>query len=62
MAAVATHTPALAVDRKEAAEMLGLSVDSFERHVFPRLRVVRAGRRVLVPVAEIERYLTENAA
>lgn len=46
-----------ALSREEAAERLGVSLNTFERHVLPRLRTVRVGRRVLVPVAALERFL-----
>lgn len=52
----------LALTKPEAAGALSMSVDSFERHVQPDLRLVRRGRLVLVPVNEIERWLRENAA
>lgn len=51
----------LTVSRVEAAAMLDLSLDTFEAHVLPELRVVRVGRRVLVPVAELERWVERNA-
>lgn len=53
--------PRLALAREEAAEALGMSIDSFERHVQPTLRLVRLGRMRLVPVAELERWLDDNA-
>ena len=37
-----------------------MSLDSFERHVQPTIRLVRL-RMGLVPVSESERWLTENA-
>lgn len=46
----------------EAAEALSISRDSFERHVMPALRLVRVGRRLLVPVAEIEHWVELNSA
>jgi excisionase family DNA binding protein len=52
----------LALTRAEAAESLGMSVDSFERYVQGQVRLVRLGRLVLVPVAELERWLEANAA
>jgi hypothetical protein len=52
----------LTVTKAEAAELLSMSVDSFERFVMPDVRVVRRGRLVLVPVAELERWVAENAA
>jgi hypothetical protein len=53
--------PRLALTREEAAAACGMSLDSFERHVQPTLRLVRRGRLRLVPVAELERWLAENA-
>lgn len=52
----------LALSKSEAADALGLSPDAFEQHVMPGLRVVRAGRRLIVPVVELERWLDRNAA
>jgi len=54
--------PRFALTREEAAASLGMSVDSFERHVQPHLRLVRKGRLRLVPVSELERWVEENAA
>jgi excisionase family DNA binding protein len=47
----------LALSKAEAAKSLGVSVDFFEDHVMPDLRIVRAGRRRLIPVRELERWL-----
>jgi hypothetical protein len=56
------HAPGrLAVTRAEAARSLGVSINSFERHVQPELRIVRRGKLRLIPVREIERWLEENA-
>jgi len=52
----------LALSKVEAAEALGVSVDFLEQHVLPELRVVRRGRRRLIPVGELERWLDRNAA
>jgi hypothetical protein len=54
--------PRLALTREEAAASIGMSLDSFERHVQPSLRMVRLGRMRLVPVGELERWLEANAA
>lgn len=54
--------PRLALTREEAAASLGMSLDSFERHVQRDLRLVRRGRLVLVPVAEVERWVGAEAA
>jgi hypothetical protein len=56
------RTPRLALTKREAAAALGMSVDSFERHVQPELRVVRRGRLRLFALVEIERWLRENGA
>ncbi|MGI9091203.1 MAG: hypothetical protein ACR2GG_08885 [Gemmatimonadaceae bacterium] len=41
---------------------MGVSLDTFERHVQPTMSLVRLGRLVLVPVTELERWLAEHAA
>ena len=64
-AARATATgavPRLALTRSEAAEALGMSLDSFERHVQSHVRLVRRGKLRLVPVRELERWLEASAA
>jgi hypothetical protein len=38
-----------------------MSLDSFERHVQPELRLIRRGKLRLVPVAELERWANESA-
>jgi excisionase family DNA binding protein len=55
----ATPRRALTVD--EAARSLGISRDHFERHVMPDLRIVRSGRRRLIPVSELDRWLDQHA-
>lgn len=54
-------TARLAVNKTEAAGRLGVSVDFFDMHVAHELRCVRRGRRRLYPIAEINRWLDENA-
>jgi excisionase family DNA binding protein len=54
--------PRLALTKPEAAEALGVSIDTLERHIMAELRVVRRGRLVLIPVREIERWLERSAA
>jgi len=51
----------LALSKCEAADALGVSVDYLEEHVMHELRVVRRGRRRLIPVRELERWLEKNA-
>ena len=53
--------PRLALSKVEAASALGVSVDFFDQHVMPELRVVRRGRRRLIPVAELQRWLSDSA-
>lgn len=53
--------PRVALTREEGAAALGMSLDSFERHVQPELRIIRRGRLRLVPVAELTRW-AEDAA
>jgi hypothetical protein len=53
--------PRLALTREEAAAAIGMSLDSFERHVQPTLRLVRLGRMRLVPIRELDRWLEDNA-
>jgi excisionase family DNA binding protein len=57
----ATAPSRLALSKTEAARSLGVSVDFFEQHVQPHLRVIRKGRKALIPTAELERWVSENA-
>ncbi len=54
--------PRLALSPDEAAASLGVSRDYFDEHVRPELRVVRRGRRVLVSINELERWLGRTAS
>lgn len=60
--ASAAEVPRLALSPVEASVALGVSRDYFDQHVMPLLRVVRLGRRRLVPVRELERFLEVHAA
>ena len=53
--------PRVSLTRREAAQALGISIDSFERYVQPDVRIVRCGRMRLVPVVELERWIAETA-
>lgn len=53
--------PRLALSIGEACEALGVSWDFWRVHVEPEVRVVRRGRRKMVPVVELERWLADNA-
>ena len=52
----------LALTPEEAAVALSMSRDTFDRFVRDELRLVRVGRKVLVPVRELERWLDRSAA
>ncbi|MEZ5102766.1 MAG: helix-turn-helix domain-containing protein [Thermoleophilia bacterium] len=54
--------PRLSVSPDEAAEMLGVSRDYLDEHVVPELKVVRRGRRVLIALRELERWLDRAGA
>ena len=54
--------PRLCVSPDEAAEMLGVSRDYFDEHIIQDLRIVRRGRRILIPLSELDRWLDRNAA
>ncbi len=58
----AAAVPRLALSPDEAAEALGVSRDFLDDHVGPELRWVRRGRRKLVSVRELERWLEESGA
>jgi hypothetical protein len=53
--------PRLSLTVAEACDVLGVSWDFWTAQVAPEVRVVRRGRRKLVPVAELERWLDANA-
>jgi excisionase family DNA binding protein len=57
-----TATARLALSPEEAAEAIGVSRSFFFEHVVGELRVVRVGRRRLIPVVEIERWLDREAS
>jgi hypothetical protein len=52
----------LAYSPIEVGELLGVSVDFVERRILPDLRVIRKGRKVLIPVASIESWVDREAA
>jgi excisionase family DNA binding protein len=52
----------LALSPDEAAALLGVSRDYFDEHVIHELRIVRRGRRILVALTELERWLDRSAA
>lgn len=53
--------PRIALTPPEAAAAIGVGPDFFDANVAPELRMVRRGRKRLVPVSELERWMNENA-
>lgn len=53
--------PRLGLTMAEAAAALSVSPDYFRDHVQGEVRIVRRGRRRIVPVSELQRWLDENA-
>jgi hypothetical protein len=53
--------PRIALTPPEAAAAIGVGPDFFEANVAPELRLIRRGRKRLVPVRELERWTAENA-
>ncbi len=56
-----SNVPRLALSVEEACEALGVSWDFWKEHVAPEVRVVRRGRRKLIAVEELRRWLDESA-
>ncbi|HVQ58404.1 MAG TPA: hypothetical protein VMS60_05790 [Solirubrobacterales bacterium] len=56
-----TAIPRIALTPAEAAAAIGVGPDFFEARVAPELRLIRRGRKRLVPVGELERWISENA-
>jgi excisionase family DNA binding protein len=54
--------PRLALSPDEAAAALGVSRDYLDEHIGGELRWVRRGRRKLVAIVELERWLDRSAA
>jgi hypothetical protein len=50
----------LALNVEEACAALGVPWDFWAEYVAPEVRVVRRGRRKLIAVAELERWLERN--
>jgi len=58
---LAAPIPRVALTPAEAAAQLGVGPDFFNDEIRPELQLIRRGRKVLVPVAELERWVSENA-
>jgi hypothetical protein len=57
-----TSIPRIALTPAEAAAAIGVGPDFFDANVAPELRLIRRGRKRLVPVSELERWTAENAS
>lgn len=62
MKKLATSIPRIALTPPEAAAAIGVGPDFFDTNVAPELRLIRRGRKRLVPVSELERWTAENAS
>lgn len=58
---LAVSIPRIALTPSEAAAAIGVGPDFFDPNVAPELRLIRRGRKRLVPVRELERWTAENA-
>ena len=59
---LAVSIPRIALTPPEAAAAIGVGPDFFEENVAPELRLIRRGRKRLVPVVELERWVMDPAA
>lgn len=57
-----TLIPRIALTPAEAAAAIGVGPDFFEENVAPELRLIRRGRKRLVPVTELERWVAQSAS
>jgi hypothetical protein len=55
------QVPKLALSIEEACSALGVCWHTWNEHIAPHVGLVRLGKRKLVPVAELERWLTKEA-
>jgi excisionase family DNA binding protein len=54
--------PRLALTPDEAAASIGVGRSFFYEHILPDLRVIRIGRKRLIPVRELEDWTSREAA
>ena len=52
----------VAVSREDAALLLSVGLTFFEEEIQPELKLIRRGRKRLVPVSELPRWVRANAA
>lgn len=53
--------PILALGVEQACDALGVSWDTWRAYIEPDVRIVRIGRRKLVPVSELQAWLDRHA-
>lgn len=53
--------PRIALTPPEAAAALGVGITFFDEQVAPDLRLIRRGRKRLVPVTELSRWAADNS-
>jgi hypothetical protein len=53
--------PRICLTPPEAASAIGVGPDFFTEHVLPEIRVIRRGRKRLIPVEELRRWAEENS-
>jgi hypothetical protein len=53
--------PRLALSIAEACAVLGVGHDFWTEHISPEIRIVRVGRRKLVPVGELVAWIDRHA-
>lgn len=58
---IAAPIPRITLTPPEAAAALGCGLTYFEEQIAPELRIIRRGRKRLIPIAELDRWAAENA-
>lgn len=60
-AAYTARTGRATLNKTQAAQMLGVSVDHFDAHIEGTIRVVRSGRRRMYRVSDLFEWLEHHA-
>ena len=58
--ATSSQVERLALTPTEAARCVGVGRSYFYAQILPDLRVIRRGRKTLIPVGELERWISRN--
>ena len=58
---LAAPIPRVCLTPPEAAAALGVGDTFFDREICPDLKVIRRGRKRLIPLRELERWSDQNA-